>query len=199
MKEKKIQELTNTIPNFEELKIESEKFWRSKELEDNVYGFQIQTGSKWKEGLKDEELKIFQDKLGIEFPDSLKTFYRTMNGLDRPGINVLAEKDDAEYGTIFYSYPDDIDEMKEYIHWVKEENNSVKYNQGEVPPIVPYYGHRFLIIGKYEQVLSMYGNDIILWAENLIQGIAQDIFEINFDKMKDIELKPIEFWGDKVQ
>jgi len=199
MKEKMIQELSNTLPNFEKLKFESEKLWSNKKLEDNIYGFQIQTGSKWKKGLKDEELKIFQEKLEVEFPDSLKNFYRTMNGLDRPGINVLAEKGEEKHGTVFYSYPDDINEMKEYINWVMEENNSVKYNKGEIPPIIPYYGHRFLIIDKHEQVLSMHGNDIILWAENLIQGIAQDIFEINFNKMKDIELKPIVFWGDKVQ
>lgn len=194
-----IQELNNTLSDFEKLKIESEKLWSKKKMEDNVYGFQIQTGSKWKKGLQDNELKNFQKKLGIQFPDSLKNFYRTMNGLDRPGINLQAEKTDEKYGTIFYSYPDDINEMKEYINWVMQENNCIKYDKGEIPPIIPYYGHRFLIIDKHEQVLSMYGNDIILWAENLIQGIAQDIFEINYDKMKNIELKPINFWADKVQ
>ncbi|CAL2102997.1 SMI1_KNR4 domain-containing protein [Tenacibaculum sp. 190130A14a] len=197
MKEKQIEKLTNTPQDFKALKTASEKFWSNIELEE-VYGYQIQSGSKWKEGLNEEDLEIFQKELDIEFPESLKTFYRTMNGLDKPGINILAEEEECKFGTTFYSFPDDLQEMKRYIKWVHKENNSANYDKGKVPSIIPYYSHRFLIIDKYEQVLSMYGDDIILWSDNLIQGIAQDIFDVNYRKMKTIELKPIDFWKDKV-
>ena len=53
------------------------------------------------------------------------------------------------------------------------ENGVIK---SEVPNIVPYLAHRFLILDKDELVLSMYGTDIIFWARNLAQGIANDIF-----------------------
>ena len=198
MEERRIQVLENTIADFQELKFESEKLWSNKKLEGNIYGFQVQPGSKWNQGLGEAELEQFQQKMGIKFPESLKNYYRSMNGLDKPGINLLAEEGDDKYGTIFYSYPNGLEKMKGNINWILEANEANNKEDDEIPSIIPYYGHRFLIMDEHEQVLSMWGDDIILWAENLIQGLAQDIFKPNFNRMKEIRLKKIRFWEDKV-
>jgi hypothetical protein len=71
-------------------------------------------------------------------------------------------------------------------------------NTQNAPSIIPYLGHRFLILDNEGAILSMYGNDMIIWAENLSKGIARDIFPIH----SAIEIKNINmnsFWNRKVR
>ncbi|HVY75243.1 MAG TPA: SMI1/KNR4 family protein [Puia sp.] len=156
---------------------ESEKYWEQIELE-VCWGFQIQPGIKWKEGLSEQQLNDFQKKLRLQFPESLKNFYKMMNGLDKPGLNNNGNEKDVEFSPTFYSYPDDIEKMKSKIQWILEDNavTNEAIRELNIPSIVPYYAHRFLIIDKEELVLSMYGSDIIFWADNLSKGVATDIF-----------------------
>lgn len=124
-----------------------------------------------------------------------------MNGLDKPGIDINNGEDEIEYGgTIFYSYPEDIELIKSEIEWILEENLVTKEDIESkiVPNIFPYYGNRFLILNNQEPVLSMRGTDIIYWAANLCKGIAQDIFEFNHNKIKKERLNETEFWENKV-
>ena len=104
-------QLDNKIESFNSIKQQSEKLWEKIELE-KCWGFQIQEGSKWKKGLTKEELLDFESQLGFQFPDPLKNFLKTMNGLDRPGINNTGNEKDTEYGPTFYSYPEDIGIIK---------------------------------------------------------------------------------------
>lgn len=69
------------------IKKESEKYWEQINL-DLCWRFQIQEGSKWKKGLSEFQLEDFQKQLGIIFPESLKNYYHTMNGL---GIIIWAD------------------------------------------------------------------------------------------------------------
>lgn len=198
MTKKEYKKLDCSISSFQFIKWESEKYWEKVDL-DVCWGFQIQEGSKWKKGLSETQLEDFQKNLGIVFSEPLKNYYRTMNGLDKPGLNNNGGEGEIEFGTTFYSYPDDIERMKSQIEWIFEENNVTEevINTQNVPSIIPYLGHRFLILDNEELILSMYGNDIILWAENLAKGIARDIFLIN----STIETKNINmnsFWNKKV-
>lgn len=197
MTEKEFKKLDNSISSFEFIKKESEKYWNQVELE-NCWGFQIQEGSKWKKGLSDKELEDFQENLGITFSESLKNYFRTMNGLDKPGINNNGGEE-IEFGTTFYSYPDDIEIIKSQIKWILEENNvdDKVISVQNIPSIIPYLGHRFLILDSEESILSMYGNDIIMWAENLSKGIARDVFPIHSAiHKKNIDLNL--FWNKKI-
>jgi hypothetical protein len=194
-----LNNLDNSISSFEFLKKESEKYWENVKLID-CWGHQIQQNSKWKNGLSERELDEFQAKMEFDFPESLKNYFRTMNGLDKPGVNINNWEEEAEFGVIFYSYPDDIDLIKEMIEWVREENEVTLENVETklVPNIFPYYGHRFLILDNQQTVLSMWGADIIYWAENLSRGIAQDIFKFNHDDIIKVKLDENEFWNKKV-
>jgi hypothetical protein len=86
MTKKEYKNLDCSISSFQFIKNESERFWEQVDLE-ICWGFQIQEGSKWKKGLSELQLEDFQKQLGITFPESLKNYYRTMNGLDKPGID----------------------------------------------------------------------------------------------------------------
>jgi hypothetical protein len=191
------------IPNssvefFTEIKHLSEKYWSEYDINPDIFGFQIQNGTKWKKGLSEKELSDFQAELNIEFPEELKNFYRTMNGLDKKGINVFGSNGtEPNFNPIYYSYPDDLKQIRENINWIYESNDA-KMENTEIPKIFPVTGHRFLILDGNNQILSMYGDDIIFWSDNISKLIATDIFE-NIKNVTDFEsnpnfAKPIKFW-----
>ncbi len=198
MTKKEYKNLDCSVSSFQFIKKESERFWEQVDL-DICWGFQIQEGSKWKKGLSELQLEDFQKQLGITFPESLKNYYRTMNGLDKPGIDNNGGQGEIEFGATFYSYPDDLHKMKSLIEWIMEDNDITDdiVNTQNVPSIIPYLRHRFLILDTEETVLSMFGNDIIVWAENLSKGIAKDIFlEYSTTEIKNIDINS--FWTKKV-
>ncbi len=186
---------------FETVKRVSEKYWSQTDINKGLYGFQIQQNTKWKDGLTDHQITEFERHLKIKFPTGLKNFYKTMNGLDKPGINVYAN-DGTKHNLspVYYSYPDDIELIQEKIEWVLESNNLAndKLDTENIPKIFPVTGHRFIVIDGNNQILSMYGDDIIYWAENISKLIANDIFD-NIYNVYDFESNPanaksIKFW-----
>ena len=190
-----------SISFFKEIKTLSEKYWNECDINPDTFGFQIQNGTKWKKGLSENELTDFQTELNITFPEELKNFYRTMNGLDKKGINVFGSNGTKPtYNSIYYSYPQDIKQIKENINWIYESNglNYDKLVLENIPKIFPITGHRFITLDKSNQILSMYGNDIVFWSENISKLICNDIFD-NITNVTDFEsnpkfAKPIKFW-----
>ena len=191
------------IPNgsvdfFNEIKRLSEEYWSKTDINPDIFGFQIQNGTKWKNGLSENELAEFQTELNVVFPDELKNFYRTMNGLDKEGINVFgSDGTEPNFTPIYYSYPENLKQIRENINWIYE-SNEVKKENVEIPKILPIKGHRFMILDGNNQILSMYGDDIIFWSDNISKLIATDIFE-NIKNVTDFEsnpnlAKPIKFW-----
>jgi hypothetical protein len=51
----------DSISFFETIKRESEKFWMDTSPNKSIYGFQIQQGTKWRQGLSDTELHEFEN------------------------------------------------------------------------------------------------------------------------------------------
>ncbi|MBL4676252.1 MAG: SMI1/KNR4 family protein [Mucilaginibacter sp.] len=200
----KLPQPDNSIPFFETIKIESEKYWGETTINNNVYGFQIQPESKWKPGLDDHALLEFEQALGFKFPLSLWNFYKTMNGLTKPGINIYGNSGTPEaFRPVFYSYPEDLDIIDAYINGVLEANNITKddlVNQG-ISRIFPVFSHRFILIdAPVNPILSMYRDDIIYWADNLSKLLATEIFT-NIYNAWDYESKTencpeIKFWLD---
>ena len=188
----------SSIDFFTAIKRLSEKYWSECDINPDIFGFQIQNGTKWKKGLSEYELADFQAELNMEFPEELKNFYRTMNGLDKKGINVFGSNGtEPNYNPIYYSYPENLKQIRENINWIYESNNAKTENK-EIPKIFPVTRHRFLILDENNSILSMYGDDIIYWSENLSKLIANDIFE-NIKNVTDFEsnpnsAKPIKFW-----
>lgn len=181
---------TTTLETFEKIKKRTEKKWA---IMNPSWDGQIQKDSKWKPGLNDEQLESFENEIGFRFPESLKNFYKTMNGLDKPGINVSSS-------FIFYSYPEDLEVIKSQVNLILEENNIslTDIKNGKAPFIFPYYGHRFLAFDENEQVLSMYGRDIILWADNLAKAIIKDVFNLVNNELISTH-KAVKFWMENLE
>lgn len=193
MKYNLLRNLDDSLKSFELIKNESEKLWKD-HLDNPLH---IQEGSKWNKGLTEEELISFQYEMGFEFPRSLKNYYRTMNGLDKPGIRYNYHEDENEpyFFPVFPAYPNDIELIKTRIGYVIEDNNITEANNA--PKLFPSHSHRFLIIDQDGPVLSMVGKDIIYWAEGLAKSIAYDIFQPPWKKMNNKMPKP-SFWTDKI-
>ncbi len=188
--------LDNSIACFERIKALSEKVWKDKAYVDGCWGGQIQKNSKWKKGLSNEEIDDFEQQIGVPFPDSLRNFYATMNGLDRKGLDFLGDlNNEPELRTQFYSYPLDFDTINERIDWIFEENRISREEvaEGKAPFVFPYYIHRFLVFDDNEHALSMYGSDIIYWADNLAKGLAKDIFKL-YDQQIEMNYYDVQFW-----
>jgi hypothetical protein len=186
---------------FETVKRESEIYWATTDINKRLYGYQIQRSTKWKDGLTNNQIDDFEKNLNIKFPKGLRNLYKTMNGLDKPGINVYgSDGTEHTFSPVYYSYPDDIEVIKEKIEWILEANNltSDKLNTDNIPKIFPVTGHRFVILDDNNQILSMYGDDIIYWAESISKLVANDIFDKIYN-VEDFESNPanaksVKFW-----
>lgn len=195
----------DSISFFETFKNESERYWADTSPNKGIYGFQIQQDIKWRQGLIDTELLGFENSMGFSFPMPLRNFYKTMNGLTKQGINLFGnDGTPPSFRSVFYSLPDDIQLMREQIDWIYEAT-SVKKEDLEtlkVSRIFPVYGHRFMLIDiPGNPILSMYGDDIIYYAENLSKLIANEIFSGVIHNASDFESPPqsqpvIKFWLD---
>ncbi|MCO5238380.1 MAG: SMI1/KNR4 family protein [Chitinophagaceae bacterium] len=195
----------DTVSFFETVKKESEIFWADTSPNKGIYGFQIQQDSKWRQGLNDTELQEFENSIGFSFPTPLRNFYKTMNGLTKQGINLYGNNGtQPAFRSVFYSYPDDLKLIQEQIEWIYEAT-SVKKEDLEslnVSRIFPVYGHRFMLVDiPGNPILSMYGDDIIFYAENLSKLLANEIFSGVIYNVSDFESPPnsqpeIKFWLD---
>lgn len=195
----------DSISFFETVKAESDKFWADTSPSKVVYGFQIQQDTKWRQGLNDTEILEFEKYLGFPLPTTLRNFYKTMNGVSKQGINLYGnDGTPPEFRSVFYSYPDDKYLIKELIDWIYEAT-AVKKEDLEslgVSKIFPVYGHRFMLIDiPGNSILSMYGDDIIYYAENLSKLLANEIFSGVIYNVSDFESPPqlqpnLKFWLD---
>jgi hypothetical protein len=171
----------SNIEIFRNIKQLSEKLWAEKELNNNVYGFQIQKGTRWNKGLDNNDIFEFERALGISFPEIYKDYLRVMNGTDKDTINIYGNSGYSyAYGEGFYSYPKDIEVMKERIKWILDSfrisENEMKSK--EIPNIIPIVSHRFLLVDKtnINPILSMYGSDVILYSNSLSNFLELEIF-----------------------
>ncbi len=183
---------------FLQLKLKSEKLWSSKVINPKIYGFQIQKRTRWRPGIKLEEIKLYESEIGFEFPQIYKDFLMTMNGTDTPTVNVYGESGTPYvYGPGYYSYPQDLELVKDRIEWIcesfkikKEEMDGV-----QIPFILPIVSHRFLIIPNKIKfpVLSMHGNDVIIYSSSLKEFLIDDIFN-DHARSKNLEEISVNFW-----
>ncbi|WP_075591554.1 SMI1/KNR4 family protein [Labilibacter marinus] len=130
-------------------KEESEKHFCELELDKDVYGLQFQKGTKWNEGLLDEEIEKYQKELGFEFPEELKWFFKTMNGTNLPGINVFGSSGlEYDYEPIYHTFPDHLTQMKDLIDEVLKIK-SISHHEmlrNSIPFIFPIERFYFMVI-----------------------------------------------------
>ena len=195
----------DSVSFFETIKKESEMFWADTSLNKGIYGFQIQQDSKWRQGLNDKELQEFENSIGFSFPTPLRNFYKIMNGLTKQGINYYGnDGTQPAFRSVFYSYPDDLKLIQDQIEWIYKATSVKKADLDslKVSRIFPVYGNRFMLIDLPDKpILSMYGADIIYYAENLSKLLSNEIFSGVIYNVSDFESPPhlqpeIKFWLD---
>lgn len=170
--------------------------WAEKELDNNVYGFQIQKGTGWNKGLNENEILEFERALGVSFPEVYKDYLRVMNGTDKDTINIYGNSGEPyAYGVGYYSFPKDVEVIKGRIKWVLDSFGIEEYEMKSkaIPNIIPIVSHRFLIVDKsnINPILSMYGSDVILYCNSLPNFLEVDIFNKRAAISYDIN---IPFW-----
>ena len=180
------------------LKRASEQWWAAAALDPALYGFQIQPGTRWRPGLTDEQVRRYEADLGFRFPAVHRRFLEYMNGTAPTAVNVYGGCGEPHaYAPGYYSYPDDLEAVRAKIGWIYESFGITvdEIERRRIPHIIPLYGHRFLVADRCESnpVLSMHGNDVILYASSLEAFLVNDIFHRHQPEpgMPDV---PVEFW-----
>ncbi len=181
------------------LKRASEAFWETVKLDGRIYGFQIQQGTKWNPGLTTQEIVEYEHNIGFKFPEVFKQYLRVMNGTDKKTINIYGNSGEPHaFGTGFYSYPRDMEEIKSMIAWIYEENDvsEPEVVAERIPHIMPIVSHRFLVIDNCDSnpILSMYGNDIILYATSLQHFLTSDVFNSHGVAVEHDDEVRVDFW-----
>ncbi len=163
---------------YKQFKNKTERLWALKKPNPVVYGFQIQQGTKWNIGLSDKEIQSYENDLGFIFPDEFKEMLGAMNGIDKPGLNLYGSSGkDFKEAVIFYSYPRNLNLIKERIEILQSEWNEIieaLKEDGGFPDLlepisfIPLYSHRYLVGPPNRPVVcSIHGTDAILYADNL--------------------------------
>jgi hypothetical protein len=156
--------------SFLELKQLTENIWTNKKLE-NIYGFQFQPESKWKDGLSKNEIIEFEKIIGFEFPEIIRDYYSVMNGIDKETVNVFGDSGIPYiYTKTLYAYPEDLELINNLTQQIYNENNmdrtAMSYNH--ISRIFPVYGHCFMLIDHpYHPIFSMNGKEIVYLSNDL--------------------------------
>ena len=180
----------DSIDFFLKIREISNQYWKETDINKSIFGYQIQPNTKWCDGLTESQIDDFENILEIKFPIRLRNFYKTMNGLDKPSVNVFGNKGEPyTYRPFYYSFPNDIELIRGQIEWIYSENeiNVEKLIKQGASRIFPISGHRFMLIDeKTNPILSMHGKDIIYWTDCISKLLANDIFS-NIENAWDFE------------
>jgi hypothetical protein len=166
--------------NWREFKEISEREFKFIELAGNIYGPQIQPGTKWNSGLRDNEIVYLEVKFGFEFPETYRNFLATMNGFDTEQICIDPEGEEPEsYMQRCYEYPKDhgsqaslLNDLKGYQKVALGALEDRKYDTSEIEGFVPLFGHLALAVFNdkcLSPVVSVWGDDIVVLGMSLLE------------------------------
>ncbi len=164
--------------------ISEEKF--KTEILQKCWGFQIQKDTKWNDGLTISEIEELENYFGIKFPNDYVEMLKAFNGFRTLQISIDPDgKNPDKFDRRCYQYPIDlektkylIDEVNENIKYAIEALNESGFDSIEIEGFVPLYGHRALVVLKDKTkspVLSIWGNDIIVYGKSLIEYWSNEL------------------------
>lgn len=185
-------------------KNQSELYFKELELQQNVFGLQHQKNTRWRDGLTDSEILNFQNEVGFDFPTSLISYYKKMNGTNVPGVNIFGNQGiEYLYEPIFFSYPDHIHDIKYLINNLLniQDLTIEKMKENKIPFIFPISSFYFMIIDNKTNPIyflssanknhsinepCVYGS---LWTDTLQNFLVKNTF-FQFDHISDLEEFP---------
>ena len=163
---------------FIDFKRKTETLWSQIEINESVYGFQIQRGTRWHPGLTENQIAEYENIVQARFPDDFRQMLSVMNGTDLPTLNIYGSSG-IPYSTYVgvYSYPRDLQIIKDLISKTNEVRSEIEeilseqeYNLEADAALIPIYSHRYIVCEsstRLSTILSIYGTDAIVYGEAL--------------------------------
>jgi hypothetical protein len=166
------------MADWNQFKEITEALWKNySPCEKGVSGFQIQTGTKWNNGLSIEKIKNLEVLFDIALPIEYKKMLIVINGFDRENVDFYEEE--KQYFRSCYKYPDDwevvqkfIAELYDHMETIKIVLKESKLAEKEIKGFIPLYSHRALVVFENLEltpVISAIGDDIIIYGHSLIE------------------------------
>ncbi|MDQ0610082.1 hypothetical protein QFZ83_004253 [Variovorax sp. W1I1] len=171
--------------DWEKFKTKTERWWRNSRVHPNVWGYQIVAGTQWNAGMTEAEIERFERQLGFPFPFDYRDFLRCINGFDRECIDVRGDPQlPPRHSRQCYKYPDDLPNVAwlladtvEYRQTIDDVLEGDGFSPDDVLGFIPIYAHRALVVfgdRKLSPVLSMVGNDVIIYGRDLADYISHE-------------------------
>lgn len=151
------------------------------------WGFQIQKDTKWNAGLNKQQIEKLEEYFGFKYPLDYIDMLKAFNGFETLQISIDPEgKEENEFARRCYKYPDDlfdtkwlIDEANQYIEYANKALEEAGFDSTQLEGFVPLYGHRALAVLKDKSkspVLSIWGDDIIIYGKSLIEYWCHELY-----------------------
>jgi len=171
--------------DWEEFKARTERMWCNSRILSNVWGYQIVAGTQWNAGMTEAQVERFERQLGFPFPLDYRDMLRSINGFDRDCIDVRGGPQlPPRYSRQCYKYPDDLPKVA----WLLEDTVECRqaiddvlggegFSPDDVLGFIPIYAHRALVVfgnRKLSPVLSMVGNDVIIYGRDLADYVSHE-------------------------
>jgi len=170
----------------------TEQLWSERSINPTAYGFQFQRGTRWNPGLSDNKIAEYESALGVRFPGDFRAFLGAMNGTDIPTLNVYGNCGEPHRTSVgVYSYPRDLDGVKQRIEDVRESRNEITADLGSQgfdllseAALVPIYGHRYVVCTSNSDqsvVLSVvvHDTDAIVYGASLKEYLEREFLGTN--------------------
>lgn len=165
------------VSDFEELKKKTESLWSHSNTNPDIYGFQIQKGTRWLPPHTMEELKQIEGKIKFDLPTDIQSLILLTKELDTPQINLNTNDEKNKYKQ----------EWKlniEYLNskWCEEleilkRSGEYDFLKQEVTEfeILPLYAHRYFVIEEDNyKIYSIVGEDIVVYALDIIEYLNKE-------------------------
>jgi hypothetical protein len=180
--------MTRAIEFYTRFKQASEEKWKSVCLQPNIWGFQIQAGTRWNPGLSEEECVQYEVEVGFRFPSEVREFLQQMNGTNLLALDIRGSSgEEHRSGPAFYSFPRDLLLVTNRIgsawtnptqlrHTLSEEG----FQLGEQAKLLPIYAHRYVVCSSEMEscpVLSIWDStDAIVYGQSLPEYLEREVF-----------------------
>lgn len=181
-------------------------------------------GTHWTGGLSDAAIDDVQQRYSIEFPRQHRLFLQTLHSTtprqrgfshgdgstpvprERPGFYDW-NADDVQIGAAL-RWPLDglVADTAEGQYWHRSWGPCPKSTAGRrerlaelidgAPRLIPIFGHRYVVADESERVLSVYGDDIIVYGYDLRDYLLhelEDVLGIEYTRPQ-ADLPDIPFW-----
>ncbi len=188
------------IKSVAEFRRASEDFWRGETIRADLWGGQIQPGTRWISGLSDGEIEQYEADVGARFPHAFRDYLSEMNGTDMPRIDVRGGSGKPRaFIPGFYSYPRDIELVRLLIADAdsnRTELQATLLEQGFQLPddarLVPIFAHRYVVCTSdpnESAVVSIWSpSDAIVYGCSLLDYLEREVLSEQADGDSSVNL-----------